>query len=265
MKKVLKIFLFCIGILVVYLGTLYSIQDYLLFNPNKKYQSAEDISISGFSEVLLQASDGTEIMNWYHKGDENKPAILFLHGNTGQIAYLAPAMLPLSDAGYTILMMEYRGFGKTKGKISKKAVVEDATLAFDWLKNKGYSKVVVYGYSFGTAFSSALTEVRKVDGLILTAPFSSLYQLVSEKNVPFAKYVLKDKYMSVDYLKKYSGPLLIVHGKNDKLIPYHHAETLFENANSSDKELKLLDNETHHSVFFENKNIPYILEFLKKF
>ena len=120
MKKALKILLFCIGILVVYLGTLYSIQDYLLFNPNKKYQSAEDISISGFSEVLLQASDGTEIMNWYHKGDENKPAILFLHGNTGQIAYLAPAMIPLSDAGSTILMMEYRGFGKTKGKISKK-------------------------------------------------------------------------------------------------------------------------------------------------
>ena len=265
MKKALKIFLFCCGIFVAYLVTLYSIQDYLLFNPNKNYQSAEDISISGFSEVLLKASDGTEIMNWYHKGDENKPAILFLHGNTGQIAYLAPAMPPLLDAGYTVLMMEYRGFGKTKGNISQKTVVEDAALAFDWLKNKGYSKVVVYGYSFGTAFSSALTEVRNVDGLILTAPFSSLYQLVSEKNVPFAKYILKDKYMSVDYLKKYNGPLLIVHGKNDKLIPYHHAETLFENAISPDKELKLLDNETHHSVFFENKNIPYILEFLKKF
>lgn len=265
MKKVLKIFLFCCGIFVAYLVTLYSIQDYLLFNPNKNYQSAEDISISGFSEVLLKASDGTEIMTWYHKGDENKPAILFLHGNTGQIAYLAPAMPPLLDAGYTVLMMEYRGFGKTKGNISQKTVVEDAALAFDWLKNKGYSKVVVYGYSFGTAFSSALTEVRNVDGLILTAPFSSLYQLVSEKPVPFAKYVLKDKYMSVDYLKKYSGLLLIIHGKNDTLIPYHHAETLFENAISPDKELKLLDNETHHSVFFENKNIPYILEFLKKF
>lgn len=264
MKKAFKIFLVCCAVLVVYLGVLYSIQDYLLFNPNKNYQSAEDISLSGFSEVLLQASDGTEIMNWYHQGDKNKPAILFLHGNTGQIAYLAPAMPPLLKAGYTLLMMEYRGFGNTKGNISQKAVVEDAALAFDWLKNKGYSKVVVYGYSFGTAFSSALTEVRNVDGLILTAPFSSLYQLVSEKPVPFAKYILKDKYVSVDYLKKYSGPLLIIHGKNDELIPYHHAEKLFENAISPDKELKLLDGETHHSIFFENKNIPYILEFLKR-
>lgn len=264
MKKVTKIFLFCFGIFVAYIGILYSIQDYLLFEPNKNYQSAEDISISGFSEILLTASDGTEIMTWYHQGDENKPAILFLHGNTGQIAYLAPAMPPLLDAGYTVLMMEYRGFGKTNGNISQKAVVQDAALAFDWLKNKGYAKVVVYGYSFGTAFSAALTDVRNVDGIILTAPFSSLYQLVSEKPVPFAKYILKDKYMSIDYLKNYSGPLLIVHGKKDKLIPYHHAERLFESAISSNKKLILLDEETHHSIFFDNKNIPYILEFLKK-
>lgn len=264
MKKVIKFFLFCCAISVAYLGTLYLIQDYLLFHPDKKYQSAEDISISGFSEVLLTASDGTEIMTWYHKGEEDKPAILFLHGNTGQIAYLAPAMLPLSEAGYTLLLMEYRGFGKTPGHITQKDVVDDAALAFDWLKNKGYSKVIVYGYSFGTAFSSALSNIRNIDGLILTAPFSSLSQLVSEKPVPFAKYILKDSYPSVDRLKKYHGPLLIIHGKNDELIPYHHAETLFDAAASSDKELKLLAGETHHSVFFENKNIPYILEFLKR-
>lgn len=265
MKKLFKIILFCSLTMTVYLGTLYFAQNNLLFFPDKKYKSPADVAISGFSEMTLKASDGVNITAWYHQGNKDKPAILFLHGNAGQVATFAPSLLPIADAGYAVLMMEYRGFGKTQGKISQKTVVQDAALAFDWLKDKGYSKIVISGYSFGTAFSCALTEVRSADGLILTAPFSSLVKIVSEKPVPLARWVLKDNYMSVDYLKKYKAPLLIVHGKEDKLIPYHHAQILFNNAASQEKQIKLLEDETHTSIFFEKKNVPYILEFLKSF
>ena len=204
-------------------------------------------------------------MTWYYRGDKNKPAILFLHGNAGQIATFAPHLIPYIKAGYTVLMMEYRSFGNTKGSITQKTILQDAAFAFDWLKGQGYSQIIVYGYSFGTAFASALSEVRQPDGLVLTAPFSALDKLVSEKPVPFAKFVLKDRYRSVDYLKKYKAPLLIVHGKKDKLIPYHHSKILFDNALSQEKQIKLLDNETHTSVFFNQKSVPFVLEFLKNF
>lgn len=265
MKRFLKLFLLCFAIFAVYLGVLYFIQNDLLFYPSKVYKAPADVSVPDFAENILKASDGTDIMTWYYQGDENKPAVLFLHGNAGQIATFAPSLYPIAKEGYSVLMMEYRGFGNTQGSISQKTVVQDAALAFDWLKNRGYSTVVVYGYSFGTAFSCALTDVRDVDGLILTAPFSALDKLVSEKPVPFAKLVLKDRYHSVDYLRKYKAPLLIIHGKKDRLIPYHHAQILFDNALSQEKQIKLLDGETHRSVLFEGKNIPFILDFLKEF
>ena len=264
MKKLLKIILFCCVVITVYLGVLYFLQNDLLFYPNRKYKSPADISLPMFSENVLKAPDGTDIMTWYYKGNEEKPAILFLHGNAGQIATFAPFLKAILDEGYSVLMMEYRGFASTQGDISQKTITQDAALAFDWLKSKGHPKIIVYGYSFGTAFSCALTDIRQADGLILMAPFSSLEKIVSEKPVPLAKLVLKDKYMSVDYLKKYKAPLLIIHGKKDRLIPPHHGQILFDNASSPDKQIKVLDDETHASVFFGGRNIPFILEFLKE-
>ena len=218
-----------------------------------------------FSEESLHTSDGIDIMMWYHEGETNKPAILFLHGNSGQISKFASNLQVLARAGYSVLMMEYRSFGNTPGIITEKTVGNDAALAFDWLKAKGHRKIIVYGYSFGTAFASVLTSLRQMDGLILTAPFASLDRLVSEKPVPFARLALKDRYKSAKFLKRYKGPLLIVHGKEDTLIPYHHALIVFDKAASPQKQLKLLDGETHRSVFFDKKNIPFVLEFLKNF
>ena len=261
MRKISKIALFCLVAFAVYLGTLYFIQNSLLFYPDMVYQAPKDEVAAEFSEKLLQTADGNNIMTWYHQGDKTKPAVLFLHGNAGQIATFATNLLPLAKAGYAVLMVEYRGFGNTKGDISQKTEVQDITYAFDWLQAQGYPKIIVYGYSFGTAFTCALTEVRQPDGLILTAPFSALDKLVSEKPFPFAKYVLKDTYKSVDYLKKYTGPLLIIHGRKDKLIPYHHAQILYDNAVSLEKKIVPLDNENHVTVFFEEKNIPYVMEF----
>ncbi|MDY6408127.1 MAG: alpha/beta fold hydrolase [Pseudomonadota bacterium] len=203
-------------------------------------------------------------MHWYHKGDQNKPAILFFHGNTGQISDFIPGLVPIVRAGYSVLAMEYRNFGKTEGSISQKAIFQDAANAFDFLKKQGHKKIVAYGYSFGTAFATGLTSLRPVDGVILTAPFSSLNKIVSEKPVPFARYLLKDTYPSDIYLQNYTKPLLIIHGKNDNLIPPHHGQLLFEQAQSIDKHIHLLDNTDHITIFWRFKNLPFIMNFLKK-
>ena len=265
MKRRLKIILFCFFIFFLYIGALYLFQNNLLFYPNRHYKSPKDVSLPMFLENIIVAADNTSIMTWYFDGDYNKPAILFLHGNAGQIATFAPYIEPIAQSGYSVLLMEYRGFGNTKGTISQKNVVHDAILAFDWLKKKGHDRIVVYGYSFGAAFSCALSSERNLDGLILVAPFSSLRKLVSEKPVPFAELVLKDDYLSVEYLKKYKNPLLLIHGKKDALIPYHHTKILFDAALSEQKYMELLDNETHPSIFFGKRNIPFILKFLEQF
>lgn len=261
MKKLVII----IGIFVVfYFGVLYFFQNGFLFYPDRKYHNPQQINMPYFKEVNLKAPDGNPIRTWYFEGDKNKPAILFLHGNAGQIATFAPRLLPLIQNDYSVLAMEYRSFAGVPGKIRQETIFNDAATAFDFLKEQNYSKNIIYGYSFGSAFSSGLISLRDADALILTSPFYSLKSLVKEKPLPLAWRLLKDEYPSYKYIQNFKKPLLIIHGKEDRLIPSHHAQNLFNIATSEQKELVFLEGQNHNQTYFDGPNMPYILDFLKR-
>ncbi|MBQ4493046.1 MAG: alpha/beta hydrolase [Elusimicrobiaceae bacterium] len=264
MKNIKKILVIVFILICVYFGILYFFQNSFLFYPSKKYIAPQQAGFAQFKEVNLKASDGSIIRTWYFEGDKTKPAILFLHGNAGQIATFAPALMPLVKNDYGVLAMEYRSFAGVPGKIRQKVIFDDGATAFDFLKEQGYPKIVVYGYSFGAAFSSGVISLRPADALILTSPFYSLKSLVKEKPVPFASYILKDEYPSYKFVEKFNKPLLIIHGKKDKLIPPHHAQNLFDIATSDKKELYFLEGQNHNQTYFDGPNMPYILDFLKR-
>lgn len=263
MNLISKIFLFVIAALGIYLGILYFGQSAFIFYPDTNYESPQAVNLEVFKEQTITADDGTEIMTWFAEGEKSKPAILFFHGNAWQISGFASQVALLARQGYPVLMAEYRGFGNTKGKTLQKDIYADAAAVYDWLKEQGYDKIVAYGYSFGTAVTMGLAHQRPLDGIILTAPFSSLKSLVAEKPVPLAQYVLSDEYPSVDFVAQIKCPLLIIHGKSDRLIPYHHAEKLYAAAPVADKQLVLIDKAGHHDIFFRSLNMPYISAWLR--
>lgn len=240
------------------------LQDKLIFYPHEYYQSPEAAKLPQFKEVYISADDGTKLRLWHSAGDKEKPAILYFHGNAFQNAFFAPYLKPFANAGYSVTMMEYRGFGKTDGHLNQGTVFQDAASAFDWLQKQNYPQIIIYGYSFGCAVSLGLSTLRTPDKIILTAPFASLIRLVKEKPVPLAGLVLRDHYPSEEFIKNYHNPLLIIHGAKDRLIPYHHSEILYENSSSADKTLILLPEETHQTVFMGEKNQPAIFKWLER-
>lgn len=258
-----KIFLYGAAVLSIYAAALYLIQDRLLYHPDRFYDLPEG-NLVVFQEVSFKAVDGSDILGWYVQGEATKPVILFFHGNAAQVAKFAPWLLPFVERGYGVLMMEYRGFGKVSGQKDQKYFYADGLAAFDWLKIQGYSKIIVYGYSLGTAVATYVAANRSADKLILTAPFSSMRRLVAEKPVPLARFVLRNGYESDYWIEKVKAPILIVHGKNDRLIPYKHSERLFYNAKVKDKTLQLVDGESHGSIFFSGTNLPIIFEWLAR-
>lgn len=268
LTKNIKSGIFIISVFVVVLTAvfpviLYSIQEMLLYHPDKNHITPQD-ALSVFKEETIRADGQHPLRVWYAPQDKNHPAILFFHGNSGQNAKFAPHLLPFIARGYAVLMMEYRGFGGTDGALSQKNAYADSLIAFDWLKNQGYEKIIVYGYSLGTSVAVNVAAHQKADNLILTAPFHSMRLLVSEKPIPAAKLVLKDSYDSASLIKTITIPTLIIHGKNDLLIPYHHAEMLFADSPAADKTLKLIDHASHRSVFFAEMNLPIIFDWLDK-
>lgn len=256
-----KIFLYGASVLSIYAAALYLIQDRLLYHPDRFYDLPEG-NLAVFSEISIKVQDGTDVLAWYAKGDVRQPAILFFHGNAAQVAKFAPWLLPFVERGYGVLMMEYRGFGKAQGKTDQKYFYADGLTAFDWLQKQGYKRIAVYGYSLGTSVATYVAANRPANQLILTAPFASMRRLVAEKPVPLARFVLRNGYESDYWIEKAKAPILIVHGKNDRLIPYHHAERLFKRAKVQDKTLKIVNGESHASIFLNGANVPVILNWL---
>lgn len=262
-KKIFRIISTVILIYAVYFGVLYFFQVNFLFSPGGKYKSPAESGNEIFKENIITAADDTQIMTWYFEGDKDKPLILYFHGNTGQIARFAPQMKPIAKAGYSIAMIEYRGFGNTKGKISQSTEFSDAVSFYDYYKNKTNKKIVLYGYSFGCAFVLGLTQYRNPEGIMLAAPFASLYREVREYPVPWAYFVLRDKYPSDEYIKNIKCPILFMHGLEDKLIDCAHSITLAELAPVKDKTLVIMEGVNHHDLYFKELNISTILKWLK--
>ncbi len=263
MIKVNVIWMCLVGL--VYVSGLFLFQNNLLFFPDRKYVPPHQAQAEMFQEISLTAKDGNPIRLWYAQGDKTKPAVLFLHGNAGQIATFAEQLQVITQAGYGVLAMEYRSFAEVPGKIRQDVIFSDAAESFDFLREEGYPKIVVYGYSFGAAMAAGLTSLREADALILTAPFYSLKREVGDKPVPFAKQVLRDEYPSYRYVGKFTKPLLIITSKKDRLISWKHAQDLFNLSPSTQKEIFVLDKPNHNSLYYSGANLPYILEFLKKF
>ena len=111
-------YLLVIGfILITYLFVLYTFQEKFYFWPTKTYQPPKELNLP-FLEKKLIMSDGSQGMIWYVKGNVDMPAILFLHGNSYNLEKFAPYMMPFVNAGYSVFMLEYRGFGFVQGKSS---------------------------------------------------------------------------------------------------------------------------------------------------
>ncbi len=264
-KKIIKILISVLIFCVIYFSILYFFQINFLFGHDTNYKTPQEAGFGMFKEEPITAKDGTQVMTWYFEGDNDKPLILFFHGNTGLMARFTPAITKLTSEGYSVAMIEYRGFGNTKGRISQETEFSDAVSFYDYYKNKTNKEIILYGYSFGAAFVMGLTQYRNPDGIILTAPFSSLYQEVKEFPVPLAFLVLRDKYPSDEYIKNIKCPILFVHGKKDRLIKCSHSQKLFDLAPVEDKQIVFVEGIDHHDIFFKEHNIPIMLKWLKTF
>ena len=190
------------------------------------------------TEVFLQASDGTRLHGWWISAPSKLPGVshlasLHLHGNAGNITHREQAARHIRAGGSSVLLLDYRGYGKSDGKPSEKGVYLDAEAGYDWLLRQGYApeQIVIHGESLGTAVATYLASTRKSAGLILEAPFTSA-KAVAHRVVPVLGRLLVWGYNSAGRLNKIHIPVLIIHGDRDEVIAYQFGEEMFRRASS---------------------------------
>ncbi len=203
---------------------IYYLQDYLLFKPEKLPDDFEfHYENQDTKEYNLETRDGAVIngVRFFPKG-ESRGIVLYLKGNSKSIKGWGKFAVDFTRHGFNVLMVDYRGFGKSTGRRSQKAIKRDLQLVYNKIKEQTTEdRIVLYGRSLGSGFAAKLASMNNPKMLILDAPYYSLTK-VTARYAPFMPLSLLIKYPLPTYkwLRYVQCPIHIIHGTNDKLIPF---------------------------------------------
>jgi fermentation-respiration switch protein FrsA (DUF1100 family) len=187
-------------------------------------------------DVWLQTSDGLRLHAWLVKtpveANGGRLATLFLHGNGSNLAHSPGHLREISAAGSSVLILDYRGYGKSLGRPTERGLYRDADAGYDHLIGMGYgpTQIVVHGESLGSAVAVDLARRRPCAGLILECPFTS-YSAIAGMFVPFVGRLFASGFNTRRKIAGVHAPLLIIHGDRDRTIPHAMGRALFEAAN----------------------------------
>lgn len=181
-----------------------------------------------FEEIFLKTSDGAELNALHFKTENPKGVILYFHGNAGNLSRWGKITSYFTYFNYDVLVMDYRTYGKSTGKINEKKMFEDTQLFYNYLKERyKEEEIIVYGRSLGTSFASFVASRNNPKKLILETPFFNLYDVAKDR-FPFLpmKYLLNFKFPSNEFIKDVTCPVVIFQGTDDSVVPYESAEKL---------------------------------------
>jgi uncharacterized protein len=255
-----------IGLALFYsiaLAALYWLQGRLVY-PLEQIQSLINPAFDARTEAItVTTSDGLELTGRYRAPpDEAAPLIMLFHGNGEDITQRAHIALELIDAGYGVLLAEYRGYAGNPGKPHEAGLYADA-LAFHTFAAARSSFLVLHGYSLGSGVAVQLATVAHVDALILEAPYTSIVDVAAARFRWFpVRTLARDRYDSLSRIASIHVPLLIYGGTQDYVIPPLHFQRLFDAA-QGDKHLALIEHADHLNAW-ESGGRAHVMSFLAR-
>jgi len=182
----------------------------------------------GASDVWMKASDRVKIHGWWVQREGSPLVTLFLHGNAGNITYRAPHIENIVAAGSSVLMLDYRGYGKSSGRPSEQGLYRDSEAGFMNLLGQGYraDQIILHGESLGTAVAIDLASKRPCAALILEAPFTSAGD-VAATVVPVLGPLLIRSFNSLPKIRWLRRPKFFIQGDRDEVVPLRIGQKLF--------------------------------------
>ncbi len=217
----------------IWCGGLYLFQDRLLF-PNDTAPPPLPLGYQGFTTITLTRTllDGQEVIAWYlpvptASADSPAAAVIYFHGNAELIDYQHDVLKGYHRLGCSVLLPEYRGYGRSGGQPSESTIIDDAVFFHDELCKRAEvdsSRIVFHGRSLGGAVAAGLAGQRRPKALILESTFTSATAFSWRYGVPPA--LVRHPFRTDQIVSLLECPILVMHGRQDTIIPAGHGRTL---------------------------------------
>ena len=226
----------------------------LIFFPNYPNRLGGDWNPGGLGvqDVWLTANDGTKLHAWWIPNETAKFTFLAFHGNAGNVADRATVYEFLRDTPANVLALEYRGYGRSEGNPSELGVYRDADAAYIYLvntKGKNPKTIISFGQSLGTAVATHLAANHEVGGVVLEAPFPSASRVARKFFwfLPGVSLLVHSQFDSMGRLKEINAPILIVHCRQDPVLPFQFGQEVY-NAARPPKDFLEINGQCHEEA-----------------
>jgi fermentation-respiration switch protein FrsA (DUF1100 family) len=223
------------------LALVYVAQRAMMYFPERLHTAPADADFAQAEEIALASRDGTRIVAWHVPPRDDRPVVLYFHGNGGALRHRVPRFAPLVADGTGLLALSYRGYGGSDGSPSEEGLIADAGALYEYAAARYPSgRTVLWGESIGGAVAIALAAQKPVAALILEAPFTSAADIGASAYPIFpVRLLMKDQFRSDLRIKDVKAPLLIMHGAIDNIVPVAFGEKLFSLANEPKRFVRL--------------------------
>jgi hypothetical protein len=209
----------------------------LIYYPNMPSRelttSPRDIGLD-YESVTITTSDRIKLHGWFVPAQQERGVLLFFHGNAGNISHRLDSLQIFNDLGLSSLIIDYRGYGQSQGKVTEQGTYLDAEAAWHYLTRERKipaDKIVVLGQSLGGAIAAYLAARQGPGALILESTFTSipdmgahLYPILPVRLLSRFRYDTRESLSSV------TCPVLVIHSPDDEIIPFVNGSKLFEAA-----------------------------------
>jgi fermentation-respiration switch protein FrsA (DUF1100 family) len=223
------------------LALLMLLEESLIFFPARYPEGDYNPVGLTFEDAWMKAADGTRLHGWYVAHPHPRAVILLAHGNAGNLSHRGDALTTLNQRLHaSVLIFDYRGYGRSEGKPDEAGILADARAARAWLAQRAGiepDRIVLMGRSLGGAVAVDLAATDGARALVLESTFTSLPD-VAASHYPWApvRLLMRTRLDSRRKITAYQGPLLQSHGDADQIVPFHLGKTLFEAAGSTNKQ-----------------------------
>ncbi len=187
-----------------------------------------------WEEVWLRSADGTGLHGWFLPAVQPRAVLLFLHGNAGNISHRLESLALFHRLGLSVLIFDYRGYGRSGGRVSEQGLHLDAEAAWNHLvreRNLEPGEILIFGRSLGASLAASLAAGRRPLGLVLESAFTSVPEIAHDLYPLFpVRLLARFRFDTRAALREVRAPVLILHSREDEIIPFSHGRALYEAA-----------------------------------
>lgn len=230
MLKLLLAALACYAALALVVYLMQARMLYLADLPGRALErTPADIDVD-FEDVLIDTSDGVRLHGWFVPGSGDR-VLLFFHGNAGNISHRLESIRQFLRLGLSVLIIDYRGYGRSEGRTTEQGIYRDADAAWRYLvetRGTPQERIVLFGRSMGASAAAHLATQHRPLALIVESSFTSVPDIAGEY-YPWlpVRWLSRLRHSTEDFVRQAGSPVLVIHSRDDEIVSFRHGEAIF--------------------------------------